>query len=143
MAQSINGSGVTALTGAQIASGDVLPVIDISDTTEATTGTTKKGTAQEISGYVLQKSVANYAADAGSTDTYAITLSPVPSAYVTGMVVVFKANTINTGACSLTVNTLAQIAIKKDASSDLSNSDILAGQIVMVVYDGTNFQLIR
>lgn len=82
-----------------------------------------------------------YAADSGSTDAYAITLSPVPSAYVTGMVVMFKANTTNTGAATLDVNGLGAKTIKKSVSSDLSDSDILSGQIVEVVYDGTNFQI--
>ena len=48
----------------------------------------------------------SYAADAGATDAYAITLSPAPSAYSTGMVVHFYAKTANTGACTLNVNGL-------------------------------------
>lgn len=93
--------------------------------------------AQEV-----QKGSITYAADAGATDDYAITLTPAPSAYVAGMVIHFKANTANTGACTLNVNGLGQITIKKSVTTDLSNSDILAGQIVTVSYDGTNFQLI-
>jgi hypothetical protein len=42
-----------------------------------------------------------YAADAGSSDTYAITLTPIPKEYTTGMMVTFKANTANTGAATL------------------------------------------
>lgn len=83
-----------------------------------------------------------YAADAGSTDAYAITLSPVPSAYATGMVVRFKANTINTGAATLNVNALGAKTIKKNYNTDLSDGDIVANQLVTVIYDGTNFQLI-
>lgn len=86
---------------------------------------------------------AQYAADAGSSDTYAITLSPVPAAYFTGMVVVFKANTVNTGTATLNVNSLGAKTIKKRYNEDLENGDILAGQNVVVVYDGTNFQLIN
>ena len=46
--------------------------------------------------------------DAGSTDAYAITPSPSVRAYadITGIPVVFKANTINTGAATLEVSGL-------------------------------------
>lgn len=91
---------------------------------------------------ILQNGTAIYAADAGSSDTYAVTLSPVPAGYVTGMVVHFKANTANTGAASLNVNGLGDITIKKKYNEDLITGDILANQIVSVVYDGTNFQVI-
>lgn len=89
-------------------------------------------------------SSAIYAADAGSNDTYVITLNPVPDAYTTGMFILFKANTANTGACTLNVNGLGATSIKKGggAATDPSNGDIAAGQIMAVVYDGTNFQLI-
>lgn len=79
--------------------------------------------------------------DAGGTDAYAITANITPVAYFTGMVVVFKANTANTGACSLNVNALGVKSIKKAVSVDLSDADIAAGQWVTVIYDGTNFQL--
>lgn len=84
-----------------------------------------------------------YAADAGSSDTYAVTLAPAPDAYFTGMVVNFKANTVNTGAATLNVNSLGAKAIKKNYNVALADGDILAGQIVTVVYDGTNFQLVN
>jgi len=83
-----------------------------------------------------------YAADAGANDTYVITLSPVPTTYTTGMVIHFKANTVNTGAATLNVNGLGAKTIKKSYNLDLDNSDIKANQLVSVIYDGTNFQLL-
>ena len=91
---------------------------------------------------VSQDGLEIYADDAGSNDTYVITLSPIPAAYSTGMVVQFKANTANTGACTLNVNSLGAKTIKKEVSLDLADNDILASQLVSVIYDGTNFQLI-
>lgn len=82
----------------------------------------------------------DYAADAGGTDAYAITLTPPITAYTTGQVFQFKANTANTGACTLNVDGLGAIAIKKGVSSDLDTGDILANQIVQVQYDGTSMQ---
>ena len=85
-----------------------------------------------------------YAADGGSNDTYVIVLPVAPAAYtdITGLPIAFKANTVNTGAATLNVNTLGAKTIKKNGSEDLEDGDIGAGQIVIVVYDGTNFQLL-
>lgn len=85
-----------------------------------------------------------YAADGGSTDTYAITLSVAPTAYtdILGLPIAFKANTVNTGAATLNVNSLGAKTIKKNYNEDLADGDIKANQIVIVVYDGTNFQLL-
>ncbi len=82
-----------------------------------------------------------FGADGGSTDSYAITLSPVPASLTTGLTIVAKFNTANTGAATIDVNSLGAKAIKKNGSSALVTGDILAGQISMLVYDGTNFQL--
>lgn len=85
-----------------------------------------------------------YAADAGSTDAYSITLSPAPSAYTIGTHYRFKANTANTGPCTLNINSLGAKTIKKVAggiTTDLVDNDIRAGQFVDVVYDGTNLQM--
>jgi len=82
----------------------------------------------------------NFGADAEATDAYVITLTGV-AAYATGMTITFSANTANTGACSLNVNSLGAKTIKKLHDQDLVNGDIEAGQIVVVVYDGTNFQM--
>src|SRR5262245_38816826 len=67
----------------------------------------------------------NYAADAGNNDTYAITLSPAAAGYVTGARYSFKANTLNTGAASLNVNSLGAKTIKKWLGT--SKSDLITG----------------
>jgi hypothetical protein len=82
-----------------------------------------------------------YAADAGNTDAYAISLSPALQAYETGLMINFKANTANTDACTLNVNGLGAKTIKKLHDQDLVTGDIEAGQIVTVIYDGTYFQM--
>lgn len=84
---------------------------------------------------------ARYAADAQANDTYVVTLSPVPAAYYAGMAVNFMANTANTGACTLNVNSLGAKTIKKRNDQTLANGDIEANQFVTVIYDGTNFQM--
>lgn len=81
-----------------------------------------------------------FGADAGSSDTYAVTIQGV-SSYSTGMLVVFKAATANTGACSLNINGLGAKAIKKLNDQDPGNNCLEAGSHAIVTYDGTNFQL--
>lgn len=89
----------------------------------------------------LQHNAEKYAADAGANDTYVITLSPVPTSYTNGMVVHFKANTVNTGAATLNVNSLGAKTIVKFVNTTLGDGDIAAGMFCTVIYDGTNFVL--
>lgn len=86
--------------------------------------------------------VPDYALTTGSANTYAITLDPVPASYTTGMVVHFKANFSNTGAATLNVNGLGAVTIKRNYDQNLSADDIKSGQMVIVMYDGTNFQML-
>lgn len=82
-----------------------------------------------------------YAADTGEANAYVLSLSPALDAYITGMPICFNAENANTGASTIDINGLGTKTIKKNGSEDLSIGDILAGQIVTVIYDGTNFQL--
>lgn len=108
-------------------------IANLADPTAATDG---------VNAQTIQKGNLIYAADAGSSDAYAITLSPAITAYTTGMVIHFMANTANTGAATLNVNTLGDVTIKKNFDADLADNDIKAGQLVSVMYDGTNFQML-
>lgn len=85
---------------------------------------------------------ASFASSSAGSDTYAITLTPAPTAYETGRMYIFKADVANTGAATLNVNALGAKTIKKDSTSDLANSDILAGSIITCIYDGTNMQAV-
>jgi len=89
----------------------------------------------------FQKNAERYAADAGANDTYVITLSPVPTSYATGMVINFKANTVNTGAATINVNSLGAKSIVKGVSTALADGDIAALSLNTLIYDGTNFVL--
>lgn len=90
---------------------------------------------------VQSEQLAAYLTDTGAADAYAVTLRPVITAYTSGLEIIFKAVNANTGASTLAVNGLAAKSIKKSVSSALAAGDILAGQIVSCIYDGTNFQL--
>ena len=98
---------------------------------------------QYVGGRSSQYSKLWFGNDTGSTDTYAVTLPIVPTTYLHGYKVHFRANTANTGAATLNVNSIGAIAIRKNGTSVLGDNDISAGQIVTVVYDDSNdvFQL--
>lgn len=83
-----------------------------------------------------------YAADSGGSDAYAITLAPAITAYVTGQLFLFKANTVNTGAATLNVNGIGAKTIKKNKDQTLADGDIKAGALVLVQYDGTDLQML-
>ena len=126
--------GLVALDDGDIAAGAIITCI-------------YNGTQFELQSRISKQQVSQsgseiYAADSVGSDSYAITVSPVPSAYVTGQVFRFKAGTANTGAATLNVNSLGAVTIKKNYNSDLATGDILQNQIIEVVYDGTNFQML-
>lgn len=110
----------------------------VGDNTDIAVGTGNKFITQTG----LQKSSEVFASDTATADAYAITLSPAPSYYATGMVIRFKAATINTATATVNVNSLGAKTLVKKYNIDLSNGDIKANQIVEAVYDGTNFQLL-
>lgn len=90
----------------------------------------------------IQNQSYSYVADAGTANAYAITLAPVVAAYVAGQRFSFKALNSNTWVSTLNVNGLWTKSIKKIwGTTDLASGDIVAGQIVEVVYDGTDFEL--
>jgi hypothetical protein len=85
--------------------------------------------------------VPQYAAGVFALNVYAVTLSPAAAAYAEGQTIRFKADTANAGACSVNVNALGPKAIKKNVNQDPVPGDILAGEVAVLTYDGTNFQL--
>jgi hypothetical protein len=88
-----------------------------------------------------------YGASASATDEYVISVAYTATsyAYFLGKVVLLKADVSNAGPttpATLKINPLTTaIAIKKYKDQDLANGDIKAGQIAILTYDGTYFQL--
>jgi hypothetical protein len=140
------------------ASETVAGIVELATDAEITAGTTTGATGARLvspndtlktnlnarfpSKADVQNSNYIYAATATGNDTYVVTLTPAPAAYVDGMEINFKADVLNTGACTLNVNGLGAKAIKVNYNADPLDGAILANQINKVTYDGTNFQLI-
>ena len=97
-------------------------------------GTSTPATATNMSG-------PNFCTDAGASDTYACSLSPALTSYVTGTLYWFKAATANTDAATINFNSLGAKTIKRlygNTTADLATGDIIANQWVPIIYDGTN-----
>lgn len=77
------------------------------------------------------------------TDTFVITPTPALAAYTTGLLVSFKADTVNTGACLVNISALGNISLKALNNQDPANDYIEASSMVVMVYDGTTFQLLE
>lgn len=86
---------------------------------------------------------ANYLVATGSANTYAVTFGAgvAPASYVTGLTLVVKINIANTGASTINVNSLGAKSITKFGTTALVSGDLIANSIVILVYDGTRFQL--
>jgi hypothetical protein len=80
--------------------------------------------------------------DTTNTDTYAGSFGVSPGSYFVGLKVNLKVTNANTGASTLNVNSLGAKSIKKNVIDDVAANDIKAGQIVPLIYDGTNFQIV-
>jgi hypothetical protein len=142
---SLNVSGLGAKTikkdvSVDLATGDILANQDVMVVYDGTNMQLISQTSSVAAN--IQNSNYVYAADSVGTDSYAITVTPAPTAYATGQRFIFKAGTVNTGAATLNVNALGAKSIVKSFNVALDNGDIKASQIVEVVYDGTNFQMV-
>lgn len=83
----------------------------------------------------------NYGASSTGNDAYSITTGQGFTALTVGQHITFLADVANSGACTLNVDGIAAVPIKKGVNTTLDTADIKANQMVTVRYDGTNFQL--
>lgn len=93
----------------------------------------------------LQRStlLSDYVADTSVTvNAFQIAVVPDIAGYVAGQRFTFKAANTNTGASVVAVGAHGNAGLKKlNGTTPLVAGDIVAGQIVEVEFDGTNFQL--
>jgi hypothetical protein len=82
------------------------------------------------------------AVDTGSANAYAVALTPALTAHVAYMPISFKAAHTNTGASTLAINGLSAVALKRPDGSALLAGDIVTGQLIIAMYDGTNYQVV-
>ena len=77
------------------------------------------------------------------TDTLTGSLTPALTAYANGALFKFLAVATNTGPMTLNVNSLGAKAITRDGTTALVAGDVTSNKEMVVVYDGTQFQVIN
>ena len=92
-------------------------------------------------GQVQANAYGYVASDTGSADAYAIAPSPAITAYAAGQRFAFIAANASTGASTVDVSGLGTKAIQYQAAA-LTGAEIKAGALIVVEYDGTQFQMI-
>jgi hypothetical protein len=101
-------------------------------------GTAATDAAQTVQ---AQAGTLEYAADTGAADAYVMAPSPAVTAYAAGQRFAFLSTNANTGASTLNVSGLGAKAIQKRGAALVAN-DIQSGDLVVVRYDGTQFQMV-
>lgn len=80
-------------------------------------------------------------ATAATTDVYTTTITGVTS-YTTNDAYVIKFNTANENGATLNINSIGAVNLVKNTDQEITAGDISVGQEFIVIYDGTNFQMI-
>ncbi len=83
-----------------------------------------------------------YSTDSGTANSYIISVSPPVTSYVTGQIFIFMPSNSNTGASTVDVNSVGATTIVTEYGSALPANAIVANQIAIIIYDGTNFALV-
>ena len=76
------------------------------------------------------------------TDTITATVSPSLTAYAAGQMFAFVAANTNTGAVTINISSLGAKSITKNGTTALVSSDLIANYLYVIVYDGTQFQVV-
>jgi len=90
----------------------------------------------------LQNFSTNTLITVAGTDTITGTVTPTLTAYTTGQQFSFVAAGTNTTAVTLNIDGVGAKAVTRAGTTALAAGDILTGQVALVEYDGTQFQLL-
>lgn len=91
----------------------------------------------------LQKDAPMWLGTITGTNTLTGDASPALTAYAAGQRVAFIVANNNSGAVTINVNSLgAKTITRMNGATALVTGDFIAGQVVMLQYDGTNFQML-
>ncbi len=77
------------------------------------------------------------------TDTLTGSVTPALTAYAAGNLFSFVVANTNTGAVTINIDGVGSKSITRTGSTALVAGDMVAGQVVLIEYDGTRFQLLN
>ena len=78
----------------------------------------------------------------GTADVLTVAANQTLEAYYDGMILGFKIASTNTGAVTVNVDGIGAKAVKHPDGSAMAAGELVANSKVLMVYDGTNFQVI-
>ena len=133
----------TGLTTALTKDGQTTPTANIPMGTFKITGLGAGTSATDAAQYGQLQAGATTIATVTGTDTLTGSVTPALAAYATGNLFSFVAANTNTGAATINLNSLGAKSITKKGSTALAAGDIVSGQVHLIEYDGTRFQLIN
>jgi hypothetical protein len=91
----------------------------------------------------VQSTAVKLLASVSGADTITAVGSPNVAAYVAGQMFYFVAAAANTGAVTINIDSLGAKSITRDGTTALAAGDIQSGEVCVIVYDGTQFQLVN
>jgi hypothetical protein len=133
----------TGLTTALTKDGQTTPTANIPMGTFKITGLGAGSAATDAAQYGQLQAGATTIATVTGTDTLTGSLTPAIAAYAAGNLFSFVAANTNTGAATINLNSLGAKSITKLGTTALAAGDIVSGQLHLIEYDGTRFQLIN
>ena len=96
---------------------------------------------QHVTTETLQNGTFN-SGTASGTNTYVLTLNPAITAYALYQTFNILFTNSSTSAATLNINGLGAKVIKRNGEKAIKSNDIKAGQVLSLMYDGTDFQII-
>ena len=132
----------TGLSTALTKDGQTTPTANLPMGTFKFTGLSAGSAATDSANIAqVQNSFGSFLTVAG-TDTITATVSPALTAYASGQMFAFVAANTNTGAVTINISSLGAKAITKNGTTALAAGDINANYLFVIVYDGTQFQVV-
>ena len=90
----------------------------------------------------VQSTAAKLLTSVSGADTITAAGSPSVASYVAGQMFYFVAAGDNTGAVTINIDSLGAKSVTRDGAVALAAGDIKSGEVVVIVYDGTRFQVV-
>jgi len=132
----------TGLSTALTKDGQTTPTANLPMGTFKFTGLSAGSAATDSANIAqVQNSFGSFLTVAG-TDTITATVSPSLTAYASGQMFAFVAANTNTGAVTINISSLGAKSITKNGNTALAAGDINANYLFVIVYDGTQFQVV-
>jgi hypothetical protein len=132
----------TGLSTALTKDGQTTPTANLPMGTFKFTGLSAGSAATDSANIAqVQNSFGSFLTVSG-TDTITATVSPSLTAYASGQMFAFVAANTNTGAVTINISSLGAKSITKNGTTALSAGDLTANYLFVIVYDGTQFQVV-